>query len=211
MVFLELIVDKKLGESEFGSENRFYDIYSDADVFHIVDQLGNGKPVIFNGGGVYAFVAANKEGLLRIGEDKGRSMLERPPVMAAEWDMVKPIVDWSNLKGKFDEKVLKQFFFKLHYTLPAVVIFPVIEEKARELLTQTLGADWAKRMIWKDKRVSTCAIDTLAYPGVNTLVHNAREQGFDAVYFTSANKPGEPTISNLKEVQKVFPGITVIE
>ena len=99
-------------------------------------------------------------------------------------------------------------FFKLHYTLPAVVIFPVIEEKARELLTQTLGADWAKRMIWKDKRVSTCAIDTLAYPGVNTLVHNAREQGFDAVYFTSANKPGEPTISNLEEVQKVFPGIT---
>lgn len=181
-------------------------------VHHAARKLKDGACIIINGGGVYAFASASGAGLYEIAKAKKRNMLERPPVTMVPWTVLETLIDWDILKGDTPQDHIRNFLYGLHHEVPVVTIYPVQYEKTRSFLTDTLGSEWADTIIWKsDKGHHTLAIDTLGYPGVRKLIEVAGQFDIRAIFFTSANLPGDPTIADPNLVRSTFPGITVFE
>jgi len=184
-----------------------------AHLAYIVNIMSSGKPIIFNGGGVYAFATQSISGLNEITRAKKREMLDRPPVIATSLNYVFPLLDWDFLlsKGTFTKLFLSNFFTDLHYTMPVVTIYPVIRRPSVAFFSKFLSNSWGEKMVWNNGYCNTLAVDTLAYPGVKRLVEKADFYGNPVLFFTSANFPGDPTIYDYAVVKKTFPTIDVIQ
>jgi hypothetical protein len=169
------------------------------------------------GGGTYFFAATGPLGLEMIEQAKSERDYEaRPPVTTCGFEVLRELVDWRFLAQALDQPYgehVQQLLGTLHSTLPVVNILPVSMNKAKDFIQGLAGPSWAAKIVKPllgFDGMATLAFPSLGHPTKRRFVEACSQAGVPAFFSTSANKTGEPTISDPALLQQLFPTVPIV-